>query len=189
MNQSFFLIVTRPQENVDTNPRRAGIAREPDSLGRLLSALNEIPMMPERVLSILRDPDSRGTLDLRNNFLVEPASGKRYPIRDGIPGFLDAPAGQNRKCRKNLRKWNREAALFHGEAEHLPFADEAFDVVYHVGGIDFFNDKTGAIREMTRVAKPGTRIVIVGETEKVVAGTYQRMPVVRALLQQSGPAR
>lgn len=39
-----------------------------------------------------------------------------------------------------------------------------FDVVFHVGGINFFNDKQKAINEMLRVAKPSTKIMIADET-------------------------
>jgi hypothetical protein len=35
-----------------------------------------------------------------------------------------------------------------------------------MGGINFFNDKAQALREMVRVAKPGTKFVIVDETEQ-----------------------
>ncbi len=42
--------------------------------------------------------------------------------------------------------------------------------------INFFNDKGRAIREMVRVAKPGVKIVVVDETEKVVKGMYEKMP-------------
>jgi len=38
-------------------------------------------------------------------------------------------------------------------------------VVFHFGGINFFNDKAAAIREMIRVAKPGTKFVIGDENE------------------------
>ena len=43
----------------------------------------------------------------------------------------------------------------------------AFDVVFHMGGINFFNDKAQALQEMVRVAKPETKFVIVGETEQI----------------------
>ena len=57
--------------------------------------------------------------------------------------------------------------LFLGNAECLPFADESFDVVFHVGGINFFNDRAKAIREMIRVAKPGSKILIADEPKSM----------------------
>jgi ubiquinone/menaquinone biosynthesis C-methylase UbiE len=53
-----------------------------------------------------------------------------------------------------------------GKAEHLLMADEAFDIVFHIGGISFFNDKRLALIEMVRVARPGANIVVVDENEK-----------------------
>lgn len=210
--------------------------------------------MDANILTLLCDPQTHEALEFQPDALVSVQSRKRYPIRDGIPDFLDKVSGQNekyqalydriavfydlseklylwlkrkqdfrrayidelevrsgalvlevsvgtganlryfpsgiayfgldlswgmlRQCRKNLRKWNRSAKLFHGEAEHLPFREGAFDVVFHVGGINFFNDKADAIQEMIRVAKPGTKIVIVDETEKVVKEQYERTPFI-----------
>jgi len=88
---------------------------------------------------------------------------------------LDLSAGMLRVCQANLRRWHREADLVLGSAERLPFCDAAFDVVFHVGGINFFNDPRGAVAEMVRVAIPGTKILVVDETEKV-AGAYRRLP-------------
>ncbi len=56
---------------------------------------------------------------------------------------------------------------------------EAFDCVFHVGGINFFTDKVRAIKEMIWVAKPGTKIVIVDETERTIRENYQRTPGVQ----------
>jgi ubiquinone/menaquinone biosynthesis C-methylase UbiE len=89
---------------------------------------------------------------------------------------LDLSWGMLRQCRRRLRRWNLEAELFQGAAEHLPFRDRVFDGVLHMGGINFFNDIPQALGEMVRVAKPGTRIVIVDETEKV-ADRFQGVPV------------
>ena len=83
-------------------------------------------------------------------------------------------------CQANLRRWQMDADLFLGNAESLPFADASFDVVFHVGGINFFNDKAGAISELIRVARPGTKIVIIDETEKVVTGLYRKNPLTHA---------
>jgi len=69
-------------------------------------------------------------------------------------------------CKKNLFKWKMEAHLCHANAEHLPYADESFDSVFHLGAINLFTDKKRAIDEMIRVARPGTKIVIADESEK-----------------------
>jgi ubiquinone/menaquinone biosynthesis C-methylase UbiE len=212
--------------------------------------------MDSDVLSLLCDPDTRFPLEMADSSLRNTATGRIYPLREGIPLFVSTITGSNLKyqtlydriapgydlaerlyrsvlrkrdyrleylgeleirpgarvlevsvgtganlrhlprdidfygldlswgmlckCRRNLARWNRQAHLFHGEAERLPFKVEAFDCVFHVGGINFFNDKVRAIREMIWVAKPGTKIVIVDETEKVVRDQYQRTPLVRS---------
>ncbi|CAM3402312.1 MULTISPECIES: class I SAM-dependent methyltransferase [Saccharibacillus] len=91
---------------------------------------------------------------------------------------LDLSLGMLNVCRKHLRKWKRSASLYQATAERLPFGDDFFDTVYHVGGINFFNDGAQAVREMIRVAKPGTKIVIVDETERLASGTYEKIPFV-----------
>ena len=52
----------------------------------------------------------------------------------------------------------------------------AFAAVFHVGGINFFNDKQAAIDEMIRVAAPGAKILIADETEKGARGYEQFIP-------------
>ena len=66
----------------------------------------------------------------------------------------------------NLKKWEIEANLYRSDALYLPFKDESFDVVFHLGSINLFPDKKRAIDEMIRVAKPGTKIVIADESQK-----------------------
>jgi ubiquinone/menaquinone biosynthesis C-methylase UbiE len=90
---------------------------------------------------------------------------------------LDLSAEMLARCQDNLRRWGMRADLFLGNAEDLPFANDSFDVVFHVGGINFFNDRAKAILEMIRVAKPGSRILIADETEEHVKGTYERIPI------------
>jgi len=208
-----------------------------------------------RILPLLCDPDTHDGLELTDDCLVNPKSGRRYPVREGIAVFVEEVSGQNRKyqtmydrlapgydfaerlyywirrkpsyrmeyvpeleirdgalvlevsvgtganlpflpnnieffgldlswgmlqkCKRNLRRRGRQAVLFHGEGERLPFRDAVFDCVFHVGGINFFNDKAGAIQEMIRVARPGTKLMIVDETEKVVQGDYTKNPLTR----------
>jgi ubiquinone/menaquinone biosynthesis C-methylase UbiE len=87
---------------------------------------------------------------------------------------LDLSPEMLANCQANLRRWQMDADLYLGNAESLPFADESFDVVFHVGGINFFNDRAKAIREMIRVAKPGSLLLIADETEKHVKEVYEK---------------
>jgi ubiquinone/menaquinone biosynthesis C-methylase UbiE/uncharacterized protein YbaR (Trm112 family) len=90
---------------------------------------------------------------------------------------LDLSRAMLAACQLNLRRWGLEADLLLGNAEYLPFGDDSFDVVFHVGGINFFSDRERAIREMIRVAKPGSRILIADETEEHVKDLYERGPM------------
>ena len=100
----------------------------------------------------------------------------KYLPRDVKLSGLDLSPEMLANCQRNLRRWDLEADLYLGNAESLPFADETFDVVFHVGGINFFNDRARAIREMIRVAKPGGLLLISDETEKHVKGVYEKQP-------------
>jgi len=91
---------------------------------------------------------------------------------------LDLSAEMLTNCQANLRRWEMDADLFLGNAEELPFANDSFDVVFHVGGINFFNDRAKAIQEMIRVAKPGSRLLIADETEEHVKSTFERGPII-----------
>jgi len=92
---------------------------------------------------------------------------------------LDISLGMLRQAKKHLKRWKIKAKLFHCEGEDLPFQDDYFDVVFHCGGINFFNDKQRAISEMIRVAKPGTKLLIVDETDKLVKENYQKNPFIK----------
>jgi ubiquinone/menaquinone biosynthesis C-methylase UbiE/uncharacterized protein YbaR (Trm112 family) len=89
---------------------------------------------------------------------------------------LDLSNGQLRHCQRYIEKKGWDTALFQGNAEELPFQNDIFDSVFHIGGINFFNDKKKAIEEMIRVAKPGSRIVICDETEKGARGYEVTLP-------------
>lgn len=212
--------------------------------------------MDSEVVSLLCDPDTRYSFEFDGTTLRNTATGRIYPVRDGIPMFVSSLTGRNlkyqamydriapgydlaeflyrhvlrkpdfrpefiseleigpgarvlevavgtganirylprdiefygidiswgmlRRCRKKLSKWGRTARLFQGEAGRLPFRAEVFDCVFHVGGINFFTYQERAIREMIWVARPGTKIVIVDETEKVVREHYQKNPATNA---------
>ncbi|MBI5719116.1 MAG: methyltransferase domain-containing protein [Burkholderiales bacterium] len=92
---------------------------------------------------------------------------------------LDQSPEMLRICQRKMGRQGIGAELFVGQAEHLPFKDGSFDMVYQMGGINFFSDQAKAIREMVRVARGGSKIVIMDETEKV-ARRLESVPGVRA---------
>jgi len=85
----------------------------------------------------------------------------------------DISMGMLKKC---LKKYNQHfnLSLINCCAEDLPFKDNEFDIVFHVGGINFFNDKALAIREMIRVAKKDTKILIADETADFIEKQYKK---------------
>jgi demethylmenaquinone methyltransferase/2-methoxy-6-polyprenyl-1,4-benzoquinol methylase len=57
-----------------------------------------------------------------------------------------------------------ELDLIAGDALHLPFADETFDVVTISWALRNVNDVTVALQEMLRVTRPGGRLVILEQS-------------------------
>jgi ubiquinone/menaquinone biosynthesis C-methylase UbiE len=78
---------------------------------------------------------------------------------------LDISMGQLNRCNALISRKGWPVELFLGNGEELPFTSDTFDSVFHIGGINFFDNKQKAIDEMIRVAKPGTRIIICDENE------------------------
>ena len=56
-------------------------------------------------------------------------------------------------------------------AEHLPFADNAFDVVISNGVINLIPDKEAAMSEIIRVLKPSGRLMM---ADQIAAGSVQK---------------
>jgi ubiquinone/menaquinone biosynthesis C-methylase UbiE len=66
------------------------------------------------------------------------------------------------KMKIERKKW-RNVELYRANASYLPYKEDSFDAVMHVGGVNTFGDKRKALNEMVRVAKPNSKIVIVDE--------------------------
>jgi ubiquinone/menaquinone biosynthesis C-methylase UbiE len=119
----------------------------------------------EEVLSLLQ---------LRDNAIVLETGmgpGDNFPIMNlmarNIKIFaIDIQKQMLTHSMRNIRKWKTDAELFRADAEELPFRDKMFDVVFHLGAFNLFDNKKKALDEMIRVAKPGARIVIADESEK-----------------------
>jgi short-subunit dehydrogenase/ubiquinone/menaquinone biosynthesis C-methylase UbiE len=100
---------------------------------------------------------------------------REYPAVREIYG-MDISNGQLAHCRSLVRRHRWQVGLVQGNAEALPYQDNSFDSVLHIGGINFFDDKQKAIDEMIRVARPGAKIVICDETERGARGYEGTLP-------------
>ena len=100
---------------------------------------------------------------------------------------VDISMGMLQACQKYILLRPYDLQLIHANAEYLPFKDNSFDVVFHFGGINFFNDKARAIKEMIRVAKPGAKIFIGDETQQHVDSWYKKIPFVKRYYQDAIP--
>lgn len=97
---------------------------------------------------------------------VSVGTGTNIPLiaeKAGASGLivgLDISRGMLAVCRRKTRAHGVSAHLIEGEAQHLPFADESFDAVFHHGGIAEFGDRGAAINEMYRAVRPGGTVLI-----------------------------
>ncbi|GEJ39652.1 Methyltransferase domain protein [Flavobacterium psychrophilum] len=94
----------------------------------------------------------------------------------------DISLGMLKKCKKKY-KTQLNLSLINCCAEDLPFKDNEFDIVFHVGGINFFNDKALAIQEMIRVAKKDSKILIADETADFIEKQYKKSSLSRKYFQ------
>jgi demethylmenaquinone methyltransferase/2-methoxy-6-polyprenyl-1,4-benzoquinol methylase len=79
---------------------------------------------------------------------------------DNVYG-LDQSAHQLEKAYAKFGK--RGPVRFHrGDAERLPFADDAFDVVWSSGSIEYWPNPVVALEDLRRVTKPGGKVLVVG---------------------------
>jgi len=50
-----------------------------------------------QTLDLLGDPETHVRLELAGDCLINPASGRRYPVHDGVPALLQDVSGPNRE--------------------------------------------------------------------------------------------
>ena len=88
---------------------------------------------------------------------------------------LDISFQMLKYARKKASKARREIELIQADGAHIPFRDETFQLVFQMGGLQFFEDPFKSISEMARVAKPGTNIHIIDEIGGAIR-TLSRLP-------------
>ena len=85
-----------------------------------------------------------------------------YPVNRGRVVGIDLSNGMLREARKKIRERGlQRASVFQANALQLPFADSTFDHVFISHVISVVSDPVQLVKEAQRVAKPGSRIVVV----------------------------
>ena len=83
-----------------------------------------------------------------------------YP-RDGKVVGIDLSSGMLRQCRRKIEdRGLSRTTVFQADAMRLPFADDSFDHVFISHVISVVSDPIKLVVEAQRVAKPGSRIVL-----------------------------
>jgi ubiquinone/menaquinone biosynthesis C-methylase UbiE len=73
---------------------------------------------------------------------------------------LDLSSGHLEKARKNFELRGLQGEFHHGDGEHLPFADNQFDVIYTNGVIHHTPNTNYVIDEIWRVLRPGGKAIV-----------------------------
>jgi ubiquinone/menaquinone biosynthesis C-methylase UbiE len=83
-----------------------------------------------------------------------------YPAEVTLTG-LDLSSGMLELARSRARDLGRAVTLQEGSAHELPFAEASFDTVVCTFGLCAIPDPAAAVGEMTRVLRPGGRLILV----------------------------
>ncbi|WP_460605538.1 class I SAM-dependent methyltransferase [Jatrophihabitans fulvus] len=116
---------------------------------------------PER----LREADAHLLGDVRGALVLELGCGaamcsRWLAVQGARPVAFDLSAGMLRHAVDGTARTGVDVPLVQAEAEHLPFASDAFDIVFTAfGAIQFAADSARIMAEAARVLRPGGRWV------------------------------
>jgi demethylmenaquinone methyltransferase/2-methoxy-6-polyprenyl-1,4-benzoquinol methylase len=86
---------------------------------------------------------------------------------EGLLQYTDDVHALDQSVHQMEKAWakfgKRDTVRFYrGDAERLPFDDDAFDVVWSSGSIEYWPNPVDALAEFRRVTKPGGQVLVVG---------------------------
>lgn len=94
---------------------------------------------------------------------------------------VDLSLNMLRQCRSQHAL--EQVELIQANAQHLPFADESFDALFHFGGVNLFNVPEQALRDFVRVVRKGG---LVAWGDEQMDGSFTH-PIGRRILPRMNP--
>ena len=107
----------------------------------------------QKIISLMKLKSSIRLLE------VSSGSGVFQPLlrealgKDAEIASIDLSMHMLEQCRK--QHGHLQIPLIHANAEYLPFVDQSFDAVFHIGGINRFNHPEIALADFVRVVRSG----------------------------------
>jgi ubiquinone/menaquinone biosynthesis C-methylase UbiE len=128
-------------------------------------------------------------LDLQPHFeVLDVAAGTGHLSRAIAPNVkrvvaLDLTPEMLAEGRREAEQQGLTNLVFEqGEAEHLPYPNDAFDLVVTRFSLHHFADPRGPVQELVRVCRPGGRVAVidlVSPDDPTVAATYNHLERLR----------
>ena len=86
---------------------------------------------------------------------------------EGLLEHSDCVHGLDQSVHQLEQAWAKlgkhdPVSFYLGDAERLPFRDDAFDAVWSSGSIEYWPDPVATLAELRRVARPGGQVLVVG---------------------------
>ncbi|GAB3931610.1 class I SAM-dependent methyltransferase [Larkinella terrae] len=97
----------------------------------------------------------------------------------GTAVLSDLSPNMLRLATEKLKSETVDIHFLLANGSYLPFADDTFDALFHFGGINTFSERKQAFEEITRVVKPGGKVVVGDES---VAPWLRNRPTYATLL-------
>ena len=131
---------------------------------------------PDPVWGIWRIPESEAKLlpdDLVGKDVIEMGCGTGYVSawlarRGARPVGIDNTAEQLKTARGFQKEFGIEFPLLHGNAEHVPFPAESFDLAISEYGAAIWADPYKWIPEAARVLRPGGQLIFMGNSPWII---------------------
>lgn len=120
------------------------------------SIIDSLELTPDSVVLEMGCGSGRDTALIAKRL----GDGGTLYAQDLSRAFLD-------KSISRLAEYACEINLACSNGSYLPFPDNHFDAAFHFGGINTFDEIGRAFKEMTRVTKPGGRVVVGDENMPV----------------------